>query len=279
LAATNHLRIFAVLYKFKVLEKRDKPIILITNDDGYRAKGLKALIEALQPFGNLIVVAPAEGQSGMAHAITVKMPLRMEKIEEKEDFELYVCSGTPVDCVKLANNQLFQGLKPDLLVSGINHGANSSSSVVYSGTMAAAIEGCLYEIPSIGFSLLDFSKNADFSSAIPYVQQITQKALENGIDKNTCLNVNIPRLPSEQIKGIKICRQNKGVWREEFDKRLDPNNREYYWLTGEFYNLEPHAEDTDEWALHNGYVSIVPVQVDLTAYSSIERLKGWGWEK
>jgi 5'-nucleotidase len=259
--------------------EKNKPIILVTNDDGYRAKGLKALIEALQPIGNLIVVAPAEGQSGMAHAITVKVPLRMEKIEEKEGFELYVCSGTPVDCVKLANNQLFQGIKPDLLISGINHGANSSSSVVYSGTMAAAIEGCLYGIPAIGFSLLDFSKNADFSATIPYIREITLKVLDNGIDKNTCLNVNIPRLPLDEIKGIRICRQNKGVWREEFDKRLDPNNREYYWLTGEFYNLEPHSEDTDEWALHNGYVSIVPVQVDLTAYASIEKLKNWDWDK
>jgi 5'-nucleotidase len=260
------------------LEYRRKPIILITNDDGYRAKGLRALIEAVQPFGQLIVIAPSEGQSGMAHAITVKVPLRMEKIEEKEDFELYVCTGTPVDCVKLANNQIFKGMKPDLLISGINHGANSSSSVVYSGTMAAAIEGCLYEIPAIGFSLLDFSKNADFTAAIPIVRKVVKNVLENGIDKGTCLNVNIPRLPASEIKGIKICRQNKGVWREEFDKRLDPNNREYYWLTGEFYNLEPHAEDTDEWALHHGYASIVPVQVDLTAYNSIDKLKSWNWE-
>jgi Predicted acid phosphatase len=164
-----------------------------------------------------------------------------------------------------------------LLVSGINHGANSSASVVYSGTMAAAIEGCLYEIPSIGFSLLDFSRTPDFSAAVKFIRQIVKNALENGIETDTCLNVNIPKLPYDQIKGVRICRQNKGVWREEFDKRLDPNNREYYWLTGEFYNLEPHADDTDEWALHHGYISIVPVQVDMTAYSSIGQLRQWTW--
>ena len=190
---------------------------------------------------------------------------------------MYVCSGTPVDCVKLANNQLFKGNKPDLLLSGINHGANSSSSIVYSGTMAAAIEGCLYEISSIGFSLLDFSRDADFSSAIEFVKKVIYNVLHDGLKPGICLNVNIPKLLVNEIKGIRICRQNKGVWREEFDRRLDPNNREYYWLTGEFYNLEPHAEETDEWALHNGYVSIVPVQVDLTDYDSMDSLKKLNW--
>ena len=261
-----------------VLENRKKPVILITNDDSYRAKGIKALIEALQPFGHLIVVAPSHPQSGMSHAITVNLPLRMEKIDEKENLEFYIVSGTPVDCVKLANNQLFRGNKPDLLVSGINHGANSSASVVYSGTMAAAIEGCLYEIPAIGFSLLDFSRNPDFSASIQYVRKIAGNALEHGIQPGTCLNVNIPKLPFEEIEGVRICRQNKGVWKEEFDKRVDPANREYYWLTGEFYNLEPYAEDTDEWALHHKYVSIVPVQVDMTAYESITQLNSWNWE-
>jgi len=261
------------------LEKRKEPVLLITNDDGYRAKGLHAMIEALQPIGHLVVVSPNEPQSGMSHAITVNVPLRMEKIEEKENFDFYVVSGTPVDCVKLANNQLFREHKPDLLVSGINHGANSSSSIVYSGTMAAAIEGCLYEIPAIGFSLLDFSKHPDFSASSHYIRMIVNNVLDQGLQIGTCLNVNIPKLPFDEIKGIRICRQNKGVWREEFDKRLDPNNREYYWLTGEFYNLEPEADDTDEWALHHHYISIVPVQVDLTSYESIELLKKWKWEK
>jgi 5'-nucleotidase len=260
------------------LEGSKKPVILITNDDGYRASGLHALIEALKPIAKLVVVSPSQPQSGMSHAITVNVPLRMEKIEEQEDFVFYVVSGTPVDCVKLANNQLFRNQKPDLLVSGINHGANSSSSVVYSGTMAAVIEGCLYEIPAIGFSLLDFSKHPDFSASVNYIRIIVENVLNKGLQAGTCLNVNIPKLKLEDIKGIRICRQNKGVWREEFDKRLDPNNREYYWLTGEFYNLEPHAEDTDEWALHHNYVSIVPVQIDLTDYAGVEMLKKWEWK-
>lgn len=261
-----------------ILEKGNKPLILITNDDGYRAKGLKALIEAVQPLGQVVVVAPANPQSGQSHAITVNLPLRMEKVEEHESFEMYVVSGTPVDCVKLANSQLFKEHKPDILVSGINHGSNASASVVYSGTMAAVIEGCLYEIPSIGFSLLDFSKNADFSVAIPYVRRITANALKNRIPADTCLNVNIPKVSENEIKGIRVCRQNKGVWREEFDKRLDPNQHEYYWLTGEFYNLEPHAEDTDEWALHHNFISLVPVQVDMTAYQSLPILREWKFD-
>jgi 5'-nucleotidase len=202
----------------------------------------------------------------------------MDKIEEHENYELYVVSGTPVDCVKIANSQFFRSEKPSLLVSGINHGANSSASVVYSGTMAAAIEGCLYEFPSIGFSLLDFSSDADFTAAIPYVRMMVQNVLNSGMEPELCLNVNIPKVPLPKIQGIRICRQNKGVWREEFDMRLDPKNREYYWLTGEFYNLEPEAEDTDEWALHHNFVSIVPVQVDMTAYKHMAVLNKWDWK-
>lgn len=251
---------------------------MVTNDDGYRAKGLQAIIEAVQPFGYLVIVAPNQPNSGQSHAITVNLPLRMEKIEESEDYEFYVVSGTPADCVKIANSQFFRSEKPSLLVSGVNHGANSSASVVYSGTMAAAIEGSLYEIPSIGFSLLDFSRDADFSAAIPYIRMIVQNVLNNGMSHEVCLNVNIPKGPLSKIEGIRICRQNKGFWREEFNVRLDPKNREYYWLTGEFYNLEPEAEDTDEWALHNNYISIVPVQVDMTSYKHMAEFKKWNWK-
>ena len=260
------------------MKKIDDKIILVTNDDGYLSKGIEALIEAVKPFGHVVVAAPVLPHSGMSHAITVNMPLRMDKLEENKDVEFYTISGTPVDCVKLANYLLFKGKKPDLLVSGINHGANSSTSVIYSGTMAAVIEGCLYQVPSIGFSLLDFSHNPDFSASVTYVRKIVKNVLENGIPDDTCLNVNIPKLPQEEIKGIRICRQNKGVWREEFDSRRDPRNRDYYWLTGEFHNLEPGAEDTDEWALHHKYVSVVPVQIDFTAYKIMDELKKWKWE-
>jgi 5'-nucleotidase len=255
-----------------------RPVILVTNDDGFRATGIGALIEMVKPFGRVVVVAPEEGNSGMSHAITIKTPLRIKKRSRADDVELYTVNGTPVDCVKLAMNQLFKN-NPDLIVSGINHGSNSSVSIFYSGTMAATIEGSLYNIPSIGFSLLDYGSNPDFSSAIEFGKTIVQSVLENGISKGTCLNVNFPVLPNNEIKGIKICRQNSGIWKEEFDKRTDPRGKEYYWLTGYFHNNEPEADDTDEWALANGYISIVPISTDLTAYKDIDRLNQWNITK
>jgi 5'-nucleotidase len=249
-------------------------LIFVTNDDGIHAKGLKALTDVAKQFGKVVVVAPTEGQSGMSHAITVKTPIRVYKINDDEPIIKYTCNGTPVDCVKMAINQILPN-RPDLILSGINHGGNASSSVLYSGTMAAAIEGCINEIPSIGFSLLDFSRDADFSMAQHYAEKIIAKALANGIPNGMCLNVNVPYKPIEEIKGIMICRQNHGVWREEFEHRTDPNGYDYYWLTGTFEDLEPHAEDTDEWALRNNYVSIVPVQYDFTAHKHTEQLKKW----
>jgi 5'-nucleotidase len=251
-----------------------RPVILVTNDDGFRAKGIEALIEMVKPFGKVIAVSPEEGNSGMSHAITIKTPLRIKKRIRTDEVELYSVNGTPVDCVKLAMNQLFT-IPPDLIVSGINHGSNSSVSIFYSGTMAATIEGSLYNIPSIGFSLLDYTSNPDFSSAIHYGKNIIQTVLENGISKGTCLNINFPVLPINEIKGIKLCRQNSGIWKEEFDKRTDPRGQEYYWLTGYFHNNEPDATDTDEWALANGYISIVPITTDLTNYKELERLNKW----
>jgi len=251
-------------------------LILITNDDGIEAKGLHELIEVAKPFGQVVVIAPMEGQSGMSHAITVKFPLRIQKLKEEEHLTMYSCSGTPVDGVKLAISRLLPR-RPDLILSGINHGSNSSASVMYSGTMGAAIEGCINGIPSIGFSILDFDHDADFSGAIPYVKRIIELSLKNGIPQGTCLNVNIPKAGSQRIQGMKVCRQNKGVWREEFEKRKDPHNQDYYWLTGEFYDLEPESVDTDQWALLNNYVSVVPVHPDLTAYHSLDALKKWDW--
>lgn len=256
------------------MEEEKERVILVTNDDGIEAKGLKALINVVRPFGKILVVAPAEPQSGMSHAITVKYPLRIKKLKDEEGLTLYSCFGTPVDCIKLALDQLTDR-KPDLVVSGINHGANSSTSVIYSGTMAAALEGCINQIPSVGFSLLSLDQDADFRTAEIYATKIIKKIFENGLPKNTCLNVNIPYVMDERIAGIKLCRQNKGYWQEEFDKRTDPSGRNYYWLTGEFYNTEPEAKDTDEWALENNYVSVVPTHIDLTCYKTLEEMKGW----
>lgn len=253
--------------------EREK-LILVTNDDGIEAKGLKSLIETVREFGKVIVVAPEESQSGMSHAITTKLPIRVRTVKKEEGLEIYSCSGTPVDCVKLALHQLL-GRKPDMLVSGINHGSNASVSVVYSGTMAAAIEGGINKITSIGFSLLDYSADADFETAGIYVRRIIEKVFMNGIAEGICLNVNIPVGKENELKGIKVCRQTDGYWQEEFEKRIDPGKREYYWLTGYFSNSEPLADDTDEWALQNKFVSVVPIRIDFTSYSRIKELKKW----
>ena len=212
--------------------------------------------------------------SGMSHAITIKNPLRANKIREEKDLVVYSCDGTPVDCVKLALNQLTTR-RPDMVLSGINHGSNSSSSVVYSGTMAAAMEGCINFIPSAGFSLLDYDPDADFSSAKIIVKKIIENIIQHKLPEGVCLNVNIPAIGMEEMKGIKICRQTKGYWKEEFVKRLDPHNGEYFWLTGNYFNQEEEADDTDEFALREGFVSVVPIQVDLTAYRSWPHFEKW----
>ena len=253
---------------------KKKPLILVTNDDGITAPGIRNLIELMNEIGEVVVVAPDSPQSAMGHAITINSTLHCEKIKVTEGPQLeYSCSGTPADCVKLAINELLDR-KPDLCVSGINHGSNSSINVIYSGTMSAAVEAGIEGIPAIGFSLLDFNWNADFSPLKNYIKQITLEALKNGIPKDVVLNVNFPKLEESAIKGIKICRQAKACWVEEFDKRTNPMGREYYWLTGTFIN-EDKGEDTDEWALKEGYISIVPTQFDLTAHNSIQQLNKW----
>ena len=250
----------------------NKPLILISNDDGVNAPGLRALIEMVRPLGELFVVAPMEPQSGMSHALTVKVPLRIDKIRESENMTVYSCSGTPSDCVKLALCRLVPRT-PDLLVSGVNHGSNSSISVVYSGTMAAAAEGALYHIPSVGFSLCDYSRDADFSAVVAIGKSIVETVLESGLPDGIALNVNFPALPFEEIKGVKVCRQNKGAWNEDFDMRTDPHGGDYYWLSGYYVNEEPEADDTDEAVLGEGYVSIVPIHFDLTAYRFMDEMK------
>ncbi len=251
-----------------------KPIILVVNDDGITALGIKNLIEVMQEIGRVVVVAPDGPQSGMGHAVTIGKPLRFDKINLYPEVEMYKCSGTPVDCVKLAVNKVLKGKKPDLCVSGINHGLNSSINVIYSGTMSAAVEGAIEKIPSIGFSLDDFSHQADFSHCKPYVKKIALEVLKNGIPEATLLNVNFPA--GANIKGIKICRQANAKWAEDFEERKDPRQRPYYWLTGIFQNFDG-GQDTDVWALENDYVSIVPVQFDLTAHHAIPILNTWNF--
>ena len=254
--------------------KMSKPLILVTNDDSIVAPGMRALIEVMKEIGDVIVVAPDSPQSAMGHAITINNTLKLEKVHLDKDLsQEYSCSGTPVDCVKIAVNEILKR-KPDLCVSGINHGSNSSINVIYSGTMSAAVEAGIEGIPAIGFSLLDYSWDADFEPIKSHVKQIALGVLEKGLPEGVILNVNFPKLSKENIKGIKICRQAKAMWQEEFDKRTNPQGKEYYWLTGKFINLDK-GTDTDEWALENGYISIVPVQFDLTAHHAMQQLNSW----
>ncbi|WP_231491247.1 5'/3'-nucleotidase SurE [Pedobacter sp. Leaf170] len=255
-------------------KQNTKPNILVVNDDGITALGIKNLMEVMQELGNVVVVAPDSPQSGMGHAITIGKPIRFDKVELYPGVEMYKCSGTPVDCVKLAVNKIFKGKKPDLCVSGINHGLNNSINVLYSGTMSAAVEGAIEKIPSIGFSLDNFAADADFSFTKKYIKNICEQVLANGLPEGILLNVNFPK--GDGLKGIKICRQANAKWMEEFDERKDPYNRPYYWLTGVFENFDK-GEDTDVWALENGYVSVVPVQFDLTAHHAIQMLNSWNF--
>lgn len=246
----------------------NKPLILVTNDDGIFSKGIEKLITIAKKFGNVLVVAPDKPQSGMGHAITINSTLRLNKVPSKHNVEEYACSGTPVDCIKLAISTILKQ-KPDLIVSGINHGSNSSISVIYSGTMSAAVEGAIEGIPSIGFSLCDYAADANFDVCDIHIEKIIAHVLANGLDQGTCLNVNFPK--TDKIKGIKVCRQAKAYWVEEFDERHDPTGKPYYWLTGYLKNLDT-GTDTDEYALQQGYASVVPVQFDLTAYTLLKKL-------
>jgi len=251
-----------------------KPLILVTNDDGITAPGLRTLIEIMATLGNVVVVAPNSPQSGMGHAITLDSTLYVERVTlDDGPQEEYSCSGTPADCVKLAIREILDR-RPDLCVSGINHGSNSSINVIYSGTMSAAIEAGIEGIPSIGFSLLDYTWNANFEPSKDFIKAIAENVLKHGLPNGIVLNVNIPNIPKKHINGIKICRQARANWVEEFDKRRNPQGKDYYWLTGKFVNLDG-GEDTDEWALENGYVSIVPIQFDLTAHHFIQNLNTW----
>ena len=250
-----------------------KPLILITNDDGHDARGIQVLTLLMMQLGDVVVVAPDGARSAQSNALTVTHPIRFKKLEQKEGLIIYSCTGTPTDCVKLALNEIVDR-RPDLIVAGINHGSNSAINVIYSGTMGAVLEGCENGILSIGFSVCDHSLDADFSIFESYVLQITRAALLNGLPHATCLNVNAPVGP---IKGIRVARQCDGRWTKEYAKRTDPRGGSYFWLTGNFENHEPEAEDTDEWALDHGFISIVPTKIDLTAFEAMDKIRNWSF--
>ncbi len=250
-------------------------LIFVTNDDGYASKGLAAAVEVARAFGRVVVVAPETAQSGMSQAITMYNPLYLRRVSQEPGVEVYAFSGTPVDCVKMAFDYLLRDQRVDLVVSGINHGSNSAVNVLYSGTMGAAIEGSFYGCPAVGLSLDDHAPDADFEAAVRFGRQIVGQVLDRQVELPLCLNVNVPVGRPEELQGIRLCRQNRGFWREEFYRHEDPRGREYFWLTGEFVNSEPSAEDTDEWALAHGWVSVVPVQVDMTDYGQLKKLESF----
>ena len=250
----------------------NKPLILVTNDDGITAPGIRKLMEIAKQLGEIVVVAPDSPQSGQGHAITIEQPLRLKKVHIFDDVSSWECSGTPVDCVKLAKNVLLKDRKIDLCVSGINHGSNSPLNIIYSGTMSAAMEAAVENIPSVGFSLLDYSFDADFDQAEPYIRQIMEYVLQNRFEPYTLLNVNIPKLSRDEIQGVRVCRQAKARWIEDYMEAKDPRGQSYYWLTGKFVN-EDEGVDTDVFALENGYISVVPAQYDLTFYEQINNFK------
>lgn len=253
---------------------KQERLIFLTNDDGYSSRGMEALIGVARKFGRVVVVAPEDAQSGMSQAFTMNRPLFLRKVREEEGLKVYAFSGTPVDCVKMAFDHLLEDRRVDLVLSGINHGSNSAVNVLYSGTMGAAIEGSFYGCPSIGLSVDDHSPDADFEGAVRYGEAIIRAVLEAKPATPLCLNVNLPAIPADELKGVRLCRQTAGYWRERFVRHEDPRGREYFWLTGEYVNAEPEAEDTDEWAVRHGYVAVVPVQVDMTDYRRMEELKG-----
>ncbi len=252
----------------------NKPLFLLSNDDGVNAKGINELIKALKGMGEIIVVAPNGPRSGSGSAITSETPVKFHKVRKEDDVTIYKCTGTPVDCIKLALHTIVPRT-PDIIIGGINHGDNSSINVHYSGTMGIVIEGCLKGIPSVGFSLCNHSADADFSATLPYIAMIARNILDKGLLPGICLNVNFPDI--KEYKGVKICRQTKGTWENEWKVCTHPRGGEYFWLTGNFDNSEPESEGTDHWALDNGYVAVTPTKIDVTAYEVMDELKSWNY--
>ena len=254
------------------MTKENNPLILITNDDGIHASGLIQLIETVRPLGEIVVVAPDMPRSGLSSAITHYNPIRTSLIKKEENLTMYSCTGTPVDCVKIGLNKLLNR-RPDILLSGINHGSNAAICIFYSGTIGAVFEGCIVGIPSLGISLTDHSPHADFTQAAKYGKMITEKVLATGLPAGICLNLNVPDI--QDIKGLKVCSQTKGYWTKEYAEMKDPVGRTVYWLTGEFVNQEPENKYCDEWALDHGYAALVPLSIDMTSYPSLDKIKSW----
>lgn len=246
------------------MKQPDRPLILVSNDDGYQARGVRELMKRLKDKGEVIGVCPDAPRSGQSMAITVNDAIRVTRMEDVDGMPMYKVNGTPVDCVKLAMHVVLGGRKPDLVVAGINHGSNASINVLYSGTMGATFEGCAFGIPSIGFSLTDHSPNADFGPCMPFVDRVCDAVLKNGLPEGLCLNVNIPdsEVRPTDMRVVRACRGN---WSDEYAEYSDPHGQKFYWLTGKFRNDEPEATDTDEWCLRNGIVSVVPTLLDRTA--------------
>lgn len=253
--------------------KNKRPLILISNDDGYEAKGITSLIEYVRGFGDVIVCAPESARSGYSCAFSSEMPLRLSLKRKEEHLQVWACNGTPVDCTKMAFSQLCDR-RPDLVLSGINHGDNASVNTHYSGTMGVAREGCMKGVPSIAFSLCNYDADADFSATSRIIKIITGRVLEEGLPKNVCLNVNFPNI--KEFCGVKVCRMCNGIWENEVVKQRHPRGYDNYWMVGEFRDTEPDAEDTDEWALANGYVAITPTTIDITAYQTMDKIREWG---
>ncbi len=273
-ARKEYFKPFFVLLQQNYTEtmENNKPLILISNDDGYHSKGLKCLIDMVSPFGEVLVVAPESARSGFSMAFSVTLPLRLKLRRKWDGVEVWSCNGTPVDCVKMAYSELCQR-KPDLIIGGINHGDNASVNSHYSGTMGVTREGCLKHIPSIAFSLCDHADDADFEPMRNVVRSVTQTVLKEGLPDGVCLNVNCPVV--DGIKGVKVCRMAKGDWEKEVVCAHHPRNYDYYWLVGEYTNNEPDAEDTDNWALTHGYIAITPTTIDVTSYEMIDKMKNW----
>ena len=247
-----------------------KPLILISNDDGYAASGIRQLTDMVRDLGEVVVVAPDGGRSGVSMAFTGTTPIRVKRMKDDGDVKVYACTGTPCDCVKLAVAQLLPR-RPDLILAGINHGDNAAINVHYSGTMAIALEGAMKRIPAIGFSSKKLEADADFSALRPTVRMMVNKVLESGLPTGVCLNVNYPA--EESFKGIRICRMGLGDWVNELEQRTDPRERDYYWVAGNFESHDSDDESTDTWALQHGYIAVTPTHLDLTAYEAMDMLK------